>query len=249
MNLKHIILILSVICLLPAGCGKEPLETTGGLRHNPDAAYTGEAPRTTFSIESFNPAPAASALMARNTVSRFFASLTRGNVTSAAACVTGNAVPVLSEILLVYDPVGSTIRASGFPLSEQMRMRADAHTETLLRSCFRDCSIETMERLSPTRYTATAAVTCIESTAFAAACGSVTSGNLLLAHAQDAARVAAEQGEKAAYEYLVTLLIDHFEEQLNGQLPALPAQVYSFTMNVELTGGKWLITELQQLNG
>ncbi|MBR0172693.1 MAG: hypothetical protein IJQ21_07865 [Lachnospiraceae bacterium] len=249
MNLKQIILTLSVICLLLAGCGKEPLETAGGLRNDSDAESTGRPTNPVFPVEAFNPVPAASALMARNTVSYFFASLTRGNALSAVACVSGNAAPVLLELLLLYDPAGSMIRTSGLPLSEQMQARADAHTEALLRACFRDYSIDSLERLSATQYTATVSVTCVDAKSFAAECGNVTYEDLLLTHAQDAARVTAEQGEDAAYEYLITMLIDHLEEQLRGQLAALPAQVYPAAVNIELTGGKWLITDLQLYNG
>ena len=249
MNLKHIMLILSTVFLLLMGCGKEPLETTGGLRNAPDAENTGDTSDATFSLEAFDPAPVASELLARNTVSHFWASLVRGNMTTAAHCVSESALPALFTVLQVYDPAGSMIRTSGPPLSEQMQTRVDAHTQTLLSSCFRDYSIDSFQRLSPTRYTVAASVTCIDAAPFAAACGNVTYENLLLAHASDAARVTAEQGEAAAYEYLMTLLIDRLEEQLGGRLAEVPAQVCPATMSVELEGGKWLITELQLLNG
>ena len=249
MNLKHIILILSAVFLLLTGCGKEPLETTGGLRNNPGRESTGATTDMTFSIETFNPAAAASALMARNTVSHFLASLVRGNAAAAAGCVSENATSALLEILRIYDPAGTMIRASGVPLSEQMQTRVDAHTKTLLSSCFRDYSIESVEKLSPTQYTATASLSCIEGNAFGVACGNITYENLLLAHAYDAARVTAEQGEKAAYEYLMTLLIDHLEAQLASHLSSLPAQVHHTVISVERTDGKWLITDLQLFNG
>lgn len=246
---KRLIIILPLVCcMLLAGCRKEPLET-GGRQQHTDPGGGSSASGTLFDADRLSPASAASDLLVHNTVSLFWESLTRGNYVNASKCVTGNAAAALQVLLAAYDPAGSMIRTYGLTLSEQMQVRADTHSALMLRSCFRSSSIESVEKLSATQYIASASVSCVDRASFEAVCAAVTYEDLLLPHAQDAARVAATEGEAAAYEYLITLLLDHLDAQLGGQIAALPEQAYPATMNIELVDGRWLITELQLFNG